>query len=149
MLTRGAAAQQGLKLNQHCYHHSRRGSSGLAPVFDRPRGGEAEWVSYDPRFERRNQQGQPVSYRRPLLLGAALVGLLGTALLNVAVAVLARQVPDRPLSARLNPLNILAHRGLWTPEIRIANRWAVRAMLLFVASVVASLGPAFVELGRL
>lgn len=90
-----------------------------------------------------------MAYLRPLLLGAALVGLLGAALLNVAIAVLARQVPDRPLSARFNPLNILAHRDLWTPEIRIANRWAVRAMILFVASVVAYLGAAFVELGRL
>ena len=89
-----------------------------------------------------------MAFLKLALLGLALVGLVGAALLNVAIAVLSRDIPNLPLNVRINPFNMLAYSDQWTPEIRAVNRWAVRAMILFIASVVAYLGVALVELGR-
>ena len=81
-----------------------------------------------------------------VLLGFALIGLLCSAVLNIMIAVLSREIPNLPLSVRINPFNVLAHQDRWTPEMRETNRWAVRAMLVLVASVSAYLGVGLIQL---
>ena len=79
------------------------------------------------------------------LLGLAVVALLGVALLNIVIAILSREVPHLPLNARINPFNALAYRDQWTPEMRAVNRWATRVSILFIGSLLAYLGVAFLS----
>jgi hypothetical protein len=66
------------------------------------------------------------------------MALLGMGACMVAIAVEAQHVPNRPLHIRLNPLNILSDRSLWTPQIVTLHRIALRLGLIFVACIVLS-----------
>jgi hypothetical protein len=70
-----------------------------------------------------------------VLLVGVIAGL-GMGACMVAIAVEARHVPNRPFHMRFNPLNILADRSLWTPQICALHRIALRLGLVFVACVV-------------
>jgi hypothetical protein len=74
-----------------------------------------------------------------LILAVGAVALLGMVACMLAIALHARHVPDRPLHMRLNPLNILADRSLWTPEITSLHRVALRLGLVFLACVACGL----------
>ena len=60
------------------------------------------------------------------LMVAAVVFWVGMIVCLVAIAVEAGNVPDRPLHMRLNRLNILMDRSLWTPQIAALNRASMR-----------------------
>jgi len=70
-----------------------------------------------------------------LLIGV--IALLGMGGCMLAIAVEARHVPNRPLHMRLNPLNILGDRSLWTPQIHVLHRIALWLGFIFVACVVS------------
>jgi hypothetical protein len=72
-----------------------------------------------------------------LLWVAAAMALLGMVTCMVAIGMEAKRVPNRPQHMRLNPFNILADQGLWTPEIRRLNRRAVRLGVAFLACALA------------
>jgi hypothetical protein len=89
-----------------------------------------------------------VAYLKLVLMGLALVGLLGVALFNIAIVVLSRDISSLPLSVRINPFNVFSYPDHWTPGMRSVNRWAGKASILFVASVLAYLGVALFEFWR-
>jgi len=57
-------------------------------------------------------------------------------ILLVDLFIKTRSIPNLPPSVRFNPLNILAHRDLWTPEIQAANRRINVAGLCFLGFIV-------------
>ena len=65
----------------------------------------------------------------------------------VSIAVLSRKLPNLPAHARANPFNILALPDRWTPEIRALHGWAVRAGLVFLASILLTLALAILNTG--
>lgn len=67
------------------------------------------------------------------LLGAGSVLAIMYLLLKLHSA--ARRLQDLPFNARVNPLNILAYRRLWTPEIERLNRHLNVAGLAFLVCV--------------
>ena len=71
-----------------------------------------------------------------VILVVGVIALLSMGGCMLAIAIEARHVPNRPLHMRLNPLNILADRSLWTPQIHALHRIALRLGLIFVACVV-------------
>ena len=73
-----------------------------------------------------------------VLLGAAVIALLGVAVCTVAIALEARAVPDLPPNMRLNPLNILSDRTLWTSQIAFLHRVAVRLGAFFLVALLAA-----------
>jgi hypothetical protein len=89
-----------------------------------------------------------VHYVTIALLGLAVVGVAGVAVLLVIIAILSRELPNLPLHARLNPFNILALSSHWTPEIRALHAWAVKFMLVFIASVLAFLATGIITFLR-
>jgi hypothetical protein len=71
-----------------------------------------------------------------LVMGVGVVAFLGMFACIVAIAVEARKVPGRPFHMRVNPINILADRSLWTPEITTLNRLSMRFGLTWLACMV-------------
>ena len=73
-----------------------------------------------------------------VLLGAAAIALLGVGVCSVAIALEARAIPTLPPNMRLNPLNILADRTLWTSQIAYLHRVAVRLGVFFLVALLAA-----------
>jgi hypothetical protein len=69
-----------------------------------------------------------------ILLGIAVLGLLGIGACMLGIAVAAWRLQALPFSLRLNPLNILANQDRWTPEIRRLNHAAVRCGFVFLGA---------------
>lgn len=61
-----------------------------------------------------------------LIMGVGVLAFFGMFVCIVAIAIEARKVPGRPFHMRMNPVNILADRSLWTPEITALNRLSMR-----------------------
>jgi len=68
------------------------------------------------------------------LLGVSVLGLLGMGACMLGIAIAAWRLPDLPVSLRVNPFNILADPGRWTPEIRRLNQAGVRCGLVFIGA---------------
>ncbi len=69
------------------------------------------------------------------IFGVGAVAFLGMFLCVVGIAVESRRVPNPPSHMRMNPLNILADKSLWTPKIVALNRLCVRLGLVWLSCV--------------
>jgi hypothetical protein len=61
-----------------------------------------------------------------LIMGLGVLAFFGMFVCIVAITIEAWKVPGRPSHMRVNPLNILADRSLWTPEITALNRRSMK-----------------------
>jgi hypothetical protein len=71
----------------------------------------------------------------PIAFALVIVGLGGTAVTMVRIAMLARRIHEVPTHIRVNPLNILAAREYWTDDIRRLHQLSVWFMMLFIGAV--------------
>ena len=71
---------------------------------------------------------------RILFIAGVLAWAGGLACL-IAIWFAAGEVPNRPPHMRLNRLNILADRSLWTPTIASLNRASVRFGIAWIACI--------------
>ena len=72
-----------------------------------------------------------------LLIFLGAVGLVGMLVSMIAIARLGQQLPGQPIHTRLNPLNHMARRDTWTPEMHAANRRGVISGLVFLGAALA------------
>ena len=70
-----------------------------------------------------------------LIFGMGAVAFLGMLLCLVGIAVESRKLPNQPLHMRMNPLNILGDKSLWTPKIAALNQGCVRLGLVWLSCV--------------
>jgi hypothetical protein len=73
----------------------------------------------------------------------AVVAWAGMLACVIAIWVAAGDVRNRSLHMRLNRLNILADRSLWTPTIAALNRAAVRFGLVWFACTIVGVLASF------
>jgi hypothetical protein len=67
-----------------------------------------------------------------LIMGLGVAAFVGMLVCLLRIAVEAGKVPGRPFHMRVNPINILADRSLWTPEIEALNRLSMRFGLVWL-----------------
>jgi hypothetical protein len=68
-----------------------------------------------------------------ILLAGGVLSALAALVMMIDLAMRVRDVPNLPMHVRINPLNILARRDLWTPEIHAANRRLNVCVVGFIA----------------
>ena len=78
-----------------------------------------------------------------VLIVVAVLAWAGMLACVIAIWFAAGDVPNRRLNMRLNRLNILADRSLWTPTIAALNRAAVRFGLVWLACTVVGVLASF------
>ena len=78
-----------------------------------------------------------------VLIVVAVLAWSGMLACVIAIWFAAGDVLNRPLNLRLNRLNILADRSLWTPRIAALNRAAVRFGVVWLACMMVGVLASF------